>query len=260
MKYVIYMEDVCNFAMISKYFYRLTNTDFKSLCYKNVVYRLDNETWASAFSLTNYRTLDIKLNSMRGISFSDRTSFCSHTGTLAIILKLKQVLVTNIDFGRKVFRIINLAKVKGPLVNIHLMNKATQLLLDTKVSYVVYDLVQEKIVKTYSALRHERYNAFTLYYNSGILVDLCNQKDYKLELGQQMCSISCRPILNTETQGYRKYVGYWKKLNELVLIDNSTGQRTVICTIDSLSTICILDRLDQVVEIRLCDTNLRHQN
>ncbi|CAD5219512.1 unnamed protein product [Bursaphelenchus okinawaensis] len=48
--HITHMEDVCRFSMISEYFYRLINTDFRSLCYKNMVFRLPGETWATAFS------------------------------------------------------------------------------------------------------------------------------------------------------------------------------------------------------------------
>ncbi|CAD5213146.1 unnamed protein product [Bursaphelenchus okinawaensis] len=45
------MEEFCRVAALDKSFYRLINTDFRSLCYKNLVYRLRGETWAEAFSL-----------------------------------------------------------------------------------------------------------------------------------------------------------------------------------------------------------------
>ncbi|CAD5225251.1 unnamed protein product [Bursaphelenchus okinawaensis] len=50
LRYTNQMEDMCSFAQISRYFYRVTSIDFQKLCYKNMICRFKGETWATAFS------------------------------------------------------------------------------------------------------------------------------------------------------------------------------------------------------------------
>ncbi|CAD5214944.1 unnamed protein product [Bursaphelenchus okinawaensis] len=50
LKHVTDVEDLCSFAQTTSYFYKITNMDFKKLCYKNVIFRMKGETWATAFS------------------------------------------------------------------------------------------------------------------------------------------------------------------------------------------------------------------
>ncbi|CAD5219330.1 unnamed protein product [Bursaphelenchus okinawaensis] len=113
-------------------------------------------------------------------------------------------------------------------------------------SYVVYDLKKKKIVKIYSALKRQRYDVFVLYYSDGTLVDVCNQKEYKVKAKFfPKCYLICGDVYN-----YRKYVGYWNLQDELVLIDNATGQQITLFRDIPTSTIYIvriMDDLDQVM-------------
>ncbi|CAD5218843.1 unnamed protein product [Bursaphelenchus okinawaensis] len=197
-------------------------------------------------SSTNYRTLDVNIETCPALKIRKHSMCCPYTGTVALILEDNRVLITNIDFAKKVFEIIDFRSVEGTMANLQLINKSTKLLVDMTTSYVVYDLVEKEIVKVYSALKEERYYSFTLYYREGILIDLYNQKEYKVKAAT---SPLIRCIVNADLYGYRKYVGYVNCHRELVTINNSTGEKRVICQKDndSYDTIRILDIVDQVL-------------
>ncbi|CAD5218341.1 unnamed protein product [Bursaphelenchus okinawaensis] len=82
------------------------------LCYKKLVYRLRGETWAEAFSLTNYRTVDKNLEQVDAFIFKKQSICCSYTGTMALILENKQILITNIDLGKNSFELIDFSSVE----------------------------------------------------------------------------------------------------------------------------------------------------
>ncbi|CAD5227968.1 unnamed protein product [Bursaphelenchus okinawaensis] len=99
------VEDKCSFAQINKYCYRLavltTNMDFKSLCYRSSVCRYDGETWAEAFLNAPSRPMEQTYKAEFGKMFVKDSKCCPYTGTLRVILNSKQILLTNIDFGKK---------------------------------------------------------------------------------------------------------------------------------------------------------------
>ncbi|CAD5218857.1 unnamed protein product [Bursaphelenchus okinawaensis] len=245
-KYIENMEEISRLATISKFFYRLINIDFQILCFKNSVYRLAGETWSEAFSNTNYRTLDVNIETCPALKIKKHSMCCPYTGTVALILEDNRVLITNIDFAKKVFEIIDFRSVEGTMANLQLINKSTKLLVDMTTSYVVYDLVEKEITKVYSALKEERYYSFTLYYREGILVDLYNQKEYKVKTAKPQL---VRCIVNADLYGYREYVGYVNYYFGLVTINNYTGEQTVIYKKrnSNYDTIRILDGEDQVM-------------
>ncbi|CAD5228928.1 unnamed protein product [Bursaphelenchus okinawaensis] len=220
--------------------------DFRSLCYKNVVYRLNGETWAKAFLCTNQRTLAMA-EWRSEEKFSRFITCCPYTGTLAMVLKYNKLLITKLDFGQKIFKCVNSfhERIHGDLHKVQLINKATQMIVQTNTSFIVYDLMDDRIAKVYERINLHSYNANTLCYNDGTLVDLCNQKEYKVQL-----SFPVTFILNIDLYGYIKYIGYWNDQKEFVLIENATGQHYVLFSSNSLyetSSIRVFSCLNQVM-------------
>ncbi|CAD5212701.1 unnamed protein product [Bursaphelenchus okinawaensis] len=126
-------------------------------------------------------------------------------------------------------------------------------------SYVIYDLIKKKIIKVYSALAEERYTYYTLYYSDGTLVDLYNQKEYKVKAANfDFCD-----VINVDIHGYRKYVAYRSCQDDLILIHISTGRQDVILrfTDPHCPVLRILDNLNQLmyldVGIRIYDITTR---
>ncbi|CAD5224268.1 unnamed protein product [Bursaphelenchus okinawaensis] len=189
LRYTNQMEDMCSFAQISRYFYRVTNIDFQKLCYKNIICRFEGETWATAFSKARYRTIRSGTNHISQNSIS-----CPHTGFMALVLQQKQVLLTHIDFGNKVFELLDFSEYAGQLVNVQLINKSTQLLLDMQIT-------------------------------NGTLVDLLNQKEYEVETIKLPEDVHIR---TADVFGYRKYVGFVNPRREFVVIHNETGKMDII--------------------------------
>ncbi|CAD5225875.1 unnamed protein product [Bursaphelenchus okinawaensis] len=197
LQYTDQMEDICSFAQISRYFYRVTNIDFQKLCYRNMICRFEDETWATAFSQAWYRTT---------------------------------------------------SEYAGRLVNVQLINKSTQLLLDMQITYIVYDLRNKCVVNVYYALPKQRYSTFTLYYSNGTLVDLLNQKEYKVET----IKLQFLQIHSADVFGYRRYVGFVNPRREFVVIDNETGKMNIIFqTQSSFYDIWLFDDIGHV-RIPLC--------
>ncbi|CAD5228122.1 unnamed protein product [Bursaphelenchus okinawaensis] len=214
-------EDVCTLAQTNKYFYKLINMDFQSLCYRNLIFRLKDETWATAFSNAQYRKMSRIIWRKDEAKLSKNSFFCPHTGTMAVVLKYKQVMLTNLDFGKKVFELLNFRGHKGYLLNVQLINKSTKLIVDMKNTYVVYDLVKKRVVKVYSARPEERYSTFTLYYGNGLLVDVYNQREYPVF----PIKVPEMPkIYNVDAFGYRKYVGFVSVHGHFILIHTDTGR------------------------------------
>ncbi|CAD5228120.1 unnamed protein product [Bursaphelenchus okinawaensis] len=222
-------EDVCTLAQTNKYFYKLINMDFQSLCYRNLIFRLKDETWSTAFSNAQYRKMSRIIWRKDEAKLSKNSFFCPHTGTMAVVLKYKQVMLTNLDFGKKVFELLNFRGHKGYLLNVQLINKSTKLIVDMKNTYVVYDLVKKRVVKVYSARPEERYSTFTLYYGNGVLVDVYNQREYPVF----PIKVPKMPkIYNVDAFGYRKYVGFVNVHGHFILIHTDTGRMQFMFSVD----------------------------
>ncbi|CAD5224160.1 unnamed protein product [Bursaphelenchus okinawaensis] len=147
-------------------------------------------------------------------------------------------------------------KYKGSLTSVQLINRSTQLLLDMKTSYIVYDLINKSIVKVYSALPEERYYCFTLYYSDGTLVDLLNQKEYKVNAINMPQGVK---IGNADLFDYRKYLGFLNPQHEYVLIHNETGNMEIIFSHYlpwEYEDIWLLDAMDHVQIINICDSRV----
>ncbi|CAD5228800.1 unnamed protein product [Bursaphelenchus okinawaensis] len=84
------------------------------------------------------------------------------------------------DFGKEVF-VLDCSMFEGKLTDVKIINRATQLIIDMETKYVVFDVIKRTVVKIYSALPEERYSLFTLYNSEGTFVDVCNQKEYKVD-------------------------------------------------------------------------------
>ncbi|CAD5228114.1 unnamed protein product [Bursaphelenchus okinawaensis] len=148
---------------------------------------------------------------------------------MAVVLKYKQVMLTNLDFGKKVFELLNFRGHKGYLLNVQLINKSTKLIVDMKNTYVVYDLVKKRVVKVYSARPEERYSTFTLYYGNGVLVDVYNQREYPVF----PIKVPKMPkIYNVDAFGYRKYVGFVNVHGHFILIHTDTGRMQFMFSVD----------------------------
>ncbi|CAD5228084.1 unnamed protein product [Bursaphelenchus okinawaensis] len=221
--------------------------DFKKLCYRNIIYRLDGETWATAFANTPTRRLDETIDTIPHLKLLEQSICCPHTGTIAVLLEKNHVLLTNIDFAKKVFELLDFQHLTGNITNVQLINKSTKLIIGTTHAYVVYDLINKTTVKVYPVSRHDACDGSTLhYYKNGILVDLYNQKEYKLETRR----IPGLPtIKSADSYGYSKYVGYVDIEGNFLVINNKTGKKQAL-DINNWSygdEILILDNVDQLI-------------
>ncbi|CAD5228086.1 unnamed protein product [Bursaphelenchus okinawaensis] len=247
LQYTTYMEDVCSFAQVSKYFYRLTKTDFQQLCYRNIIYRLDGKTWATAFANTPSRRLDETIDTIPHVRLLEQSICCPHTGTIAVLLEKNHVLLTNIDFAKKVFELLDFQHLTGNITNVQLINKSTKLIIGTTDSCVVFDLINKTTVKVYPVSCYDVYDGSTLHhYKNGILVDLYNQKEYKVEPSRM---VGLPTIKSVDSYGYSKHIGYMDVIGNFVVINNKTGKKQTldINNWDYGDKISILDNVDQLI-------------
>ncbi|CAD5207619.1 unnamed protein product [Bursaphelenchus okinawaensis] len=187
-KYTTNVEDRCSFAQINKYCYELTVRATK-ISFQSLCYR---------HMICRYK----------GETWA--------TAKPKLTAKAKGMAKANAKANAK-------GKAKS---KVHLINKSKQLLLDMVRTYVVYDIAKKKVVKTYPALQHQRYNNFTLWYSeSRTLVDVCNQKEHKFNVNGLGF---CKEIYNAVSYGYRKYVGFVNTQKQFVVINNTTGQRQTV--------------------------------
>ncbi|CAD5217149.1 unnamed protein product [Bursaphelenchus okinawaensis] len=143
-----------------------------------MVYRLKDETWATAFALN--RSIQAKLKKEVADFSGKQLVCCPYTGTICCSSIGRQVLLSNLTIENNDCKILDFSEVKfQSIVAIHLINKGTQVLVDTDLEYIMYDLAKGRVVKIYSARLKERSSDFTLKYADGTFVDVCNQKEYK---------------------------------------------------------------------------------
>ncbi|CAD5219020.1 unnamed protein product [Bursaphelenchus okinawaensis] len=138
-RHLTIMEDTCSLAMVSKYFYKLVEMDFKRECRNHVVYRLKGETWAYAFSnlgSRSYNTIIAKIEFYR-----DNAICCPFTGKIALALNDAYVLLTNIDFGLSEFTILDFSSYTNKVTRVNMINRGTELLVHSVTFVLVYDLV-----------------------------------------------------------------------------------------------------------------------
>ncbi|CAD5227460.1 unnamed protein product [Bursaphelenchus okinawaensis] len=89
-----YIENIDTMASLDKTVYKCINRDFKEMCYRDGIYRFNQETWATAFSLTQYRAF---------YSFESSVFNCPYTGKVVFYLKPHHVILSHIDFSHLKF-------------------------------------------------------------------------------------------------------------------------------------------------------------
>ncbi|CAD5212283.1 unnamed protein product [Bursaphelenchus okinawaensis] len=224
LKHVTAMEDVCSFAMVNAYYYKVGGNDFKKLCLENAIFRLKNETWAYAFKRAGYRG-PFPPSELKHYAFCDSSICCPYTGKMAVIVRLAHVLITNIDFSSKEYQLLDFTEYNY-VSKVQITNRGKQMIVDTYRAYIVYDLTKNSIVRVYEAERSDRYISKYTIYRNGVLTDVLNQKEFAVCAKSYWINIK-----KVNNYGIRKYIGYVSEDNRFVLIETSTGREMALCEI-----------------------------
>ncbi|CAD5230741.1 unnamed protein product [Bursaphelenchus okinawaensis] len=230
------MEDVCSLAMVSKYFYKQVDKDFKRLCYNHVVYRLKGETWAYAFLNFGARAYNSVCNNKN--VYDDNALCCPFTGKIAIYLRRGYVLMTNIDFGLNEFTILDFTSYTTHIMFVSIVNKGEELLVRARYIVVVYNLHASKVTHV---LTGERSLEFYMLQAGGI-VDYYTKKEFRIN-----AAISFFEIHYINRYDKVKYIVVRTTNDQLVVIDNVTDERQVICRWRDKMNVYVINENDSVV-------------
>ncbi|CAD5210886.1 unnamed protein product [Bursaphelenchus okinawaensis] len=204
------MEDVCSFAMVNKHFYKIVAIDFKSLCYKNVIFRTYGETWAYAFQHSSNRTFGQiiePINNRITNMILHNSVCCPYSGTMAIFVRHKYVFITNIDSSLSMYQLIDFTKWPA-ILHIQLIKKGAQLLITTSFFYIIYDLTLDTVVRAYYYELETQYGWYVVRESDGTLFDVYNQ--IELELDASVPHDNFKALLQpVDTFKERSYLQYY---------------------------------------------------
>ncbi|CAD5220178.1 unnamed protein product [Bursaphelenchus okinawaensis] len=187
--------------------------DFKSLCYKNIIFRLKNECWSEAFSRANNRILpDINLA-------LDRLFVrCCFTGIFAFPITNRYVLIGNLGLaGIPWFHFV---PVTSDFLHINILNRGSQVIIYCEDDNIILDVDSGRI---YDRLRSQDCMSDVMkvmrHTTLGILICIKLETMLKATLLNNL-NVNCRI----------KYLAFLNFHGEVIVIDVDTMRKKVIYT------------------------------
>ncbi|CAD5229534.1 unnamed protein product [Bursaphelenchus okinawaensis] len=220
------MQDTCSLAMVNKRFYKLVEMDFKQLCYDHVVYRLKGETWAWAFSNFFNRAYNVMCGP-KGLYMFNGVC-CPFTGKMAMRVRdhSSRILLTNIDFGRNEFTILDFTAYTKFIGTLCIINQGSELLLRLSSSVLIYDLNAMKVTYhiTFTKPARTEYQAEYLSVQAGSIVDYYTKKRFTIDARSPEFFMH---YVNRFDKC--KYVVVRTTNDEVIVIDSETDERHNVC-------------------------------
>ncbi|CAD5217737.1 unnamed protein product [Bursaphelenchus okinawaensis] len=252
-EYLDIWEDAISLAMVDKCFYKLVNQDFKQICYDHVIYRLKGETWAEAFA--DFATRTIRMMFVDSFFHQEQAVCCPFTGKMAIKYDNGYVVLTNLDFGRKEFTIIDFTSYTNQITHVNMINRGTELLIRTPTFVLVYDMYSMKVIQQHDMIAtskglqdmiatskglHGQMLNYQIIKN-GSVFDLYTRKEFKIDAQTPKGYISYISVYDKS-----KYIAVHTKDNFLVIINSKTNEKHQVCEWTAGMKVYVINENDSV--------------